>query len=60
MLHNKSKTEMMNRLIRIDLDEDPADDVIGGKEELDDYIYYDDLVGNNGAQVQLLLHFLDF
>jgi hypothetical protein len=50
MLHNKSKTEMMNRLTRIDLEEEPADDVVG-KAEIDDYIYYDDLVGSNGAQV---------
>ncbi len=50
MLHNKSKAEMMRRLIQPP-DEDRDGDV--REKEVDDYIYYDDLVGgsNNGQDL---------
>ena len=47
MLHNKSKDDMMRRLIQ------PPEEDQDGDKEVDDYIYYDDLMGgsSNGQDV---------
>jgi hypothetical protein len=51
MLHNKSKSEMINRLIQSQVSLDSRDNFPTMKE-MDDFIYYDDYANSNGVRVR--------
>ena len=51
MLHGKSKSEMINRRIEMNIFDRSTDNGDASNDNDKDFVFYDDLVGNGGDQV---------